>query len=141
MKITIYGWSTSPRVHGRMTDSAYREDRYQPHKGRSWTIWPYQDKRSVRPSAKPTLVRTQHLPPITLRSISRSAWRLGILFPPAQSARAHGLQTARSSRATVRDSPPGHDLTCPQGNRAQPQLPPVGQVAHGVGRADQPPPM
>jgi hypothetical protein len=34
-------------------------------------------------------------------------------------------------------SPPGHDLRHPQETRAQPRLPPPGQVAHRLRRADQ----
>jgi hypothetical protein len=51
------------RVHGHMTDRIGREGRYQPENRRSGAIWPLRVKRSVTPSAKPTLVRTQHLPP------------------------------------------------------------------------------
>jgi IS5 family transposase len=40
-------------------------------------------------------------------------------------------------RAHRGDSPPGQDLSRPQQTRAQPQLPPPGQVAHRLRRADQ----
>jgi hypothetical protein len=51
------------RAHGHMTDRTGREGRYQLENTRSDGIWPHQAKRSVKPSAQPTLVRTQHLPP------------------------------------------------------------------------------
>ena len=57
-----------PRFHlpgpasPHMTDRAGHEGRYQLENRRSGGIWLVRDKRSVKPSAKPTLVRTQHLP-------------------------------------------------------------------------------
>ena len=51
------------RAHGHMTDRTGREGRYQPESRRSGGIWALWVKRSVKPSAQPTLVRTQHLPP------------------------------------------------------------------------------
>ena len=44
---------------------------------------------------------------------------------------------ARPGRPDRGDSPPGHDLTGPQGHRAQPRLPQARQVAHRVRRTDQ----
>ena len=58
-------------------------------------------ERPVKPSAQPTLVRTQHLPPVTTRSTSRSAQVIRNLAPATLPAGASGLQTARSTRATV----------------------------------------
>jgi IS5 family transposase len=52
-----------------------------------------------------------------------------------QPAVERDLHTPRG--AGRRDSPPGHHITSPQGHRAQPQLPPAGQMAHRLGGADQ----
>ena len=50
------------RAHGHMTDRTGREGRNQLENRRSGGMWPLRAKRSVKPSAQPTLVRTQHLP-------------------------------------------------------------------------------
>ena len=52
----------NPSAYGHMTDRGPREDHRPSYMRSSKAIWPYQDKRSVKPSAQPTLVRTQHLP-------------------------------------------------------------------------------
>jgi hypothetical protein len=44
--------------------------------------------RSAKPSAQPTLFRTQHLPPMTVRSTTRSARRLEILSPAGTARRS-----------------------------------------------------
>ena len=49
----------------------------------------------------------------------------------------HRPRPASPGRAHHRDSPAGQDLPCPQGHRAQPQLPQARQVAHRVRRQDQ----
>jgi len=87
---------------GYVWDSAWPAERRLRRHRRSKPVSSSQRSSSVKPSAQPTLVRTQHLPPVTTRSISRSARQLAILSPPAPPGRAGGLQTARSSRASVR---------------------------------------
>ena len=67
----------APRAHGHMADRADREDRCQPHIRRSGSIWLYQDTRSVKPSAQPTLVRTQHLPPAVKTALLAAETRPG----------------------------------------------------------------
>jgi hypothetical protein len=52
-----------PRAHGHMTDRQDHEAGSRPNNRRSGGIVASQGKRSVKPSAQPTLVRTQHLPP------------------------------------------------------------------------------
>ena len=50
-------------AHGHMADRVSHEDRCHPHIGRSEDVYLCPGKRFVKPSAQPTLVRTQHLPP------------------------------------------------------------------------------
>ncbi len=52
-----------PCAHGHMADGVGHEDCHHPHIRSSEPICLCQGKRSVKPSAQPTLVRTQHLPP------------------------------------------------------------------------------
>ncbi len=50
-------------AHHRHHARRYRRTRLGMHKRRSGTYKPEWGYRSVKPSAQPTLVRTQHLPP------------------------------------------------------------------------------
>ena len=50
-------------VHGHMADSVAAADAIKGHLRSSGTTRWFREQRSVKPSAQPTLVRTQHLPP------------------------------------------------------------------------------
>jgi len=64
LSVPVRGFTRPARgAHGRMTDRTGREGQYQLESRRSGGIWPLRVKRSVKPSAQPTLVRTQDLPP------------------------------------------------------------------------------
>jgi len=64
-----------------------------------------------------------------------------------RAARGHRRPRLRAARRRARPArprgahrggpPPGHDFSYPQKDRAQPRLPPAGQMAHRLGRADQ----
>ena len=54
--------------------------------------------------------------------------------PTAATASPPSSATCRPGRADRRDPPPGHHLTRPQGDRAQPRLPPAGQMAHRLAK-------
>ena len=52
-----------PRAHGHIADSVSVSNAMPHHLRRSEAIWRCRQERTVKPSAQPTLVRTQHLPP------------------------------------------------------------------------------
>ena len=51
------------RVHGHIADSVGAANAERQRLRRSAAIWCEQERNTVKPSAQPTLVRTQHLPP------------------------------------------------------------------------------
>ena len=51
------------RAHGHIADSVGAADAERRRLRRSGAIWCEQERNTVKPSAQPTLVRTQHLPP------------------------------------------------------------------------------
>ena len=73
------------RAHGHMADSAAAANTVRQRLCRSGAMWSGKQVRSVKPSAQPTLVRTQHLPPPakTARSLRKRgpAGRF-LLVPP-----------------------------------------------------------
>ena len=72
-----------PRAHGHMTDRTGHAGQYQLENRRSGSVWPLRSKRSVKPSAQPTQVRTLDLP------------------PPAQTARDRGMLQPRGPSRVV----------------------------------------
>src|SRR5271166_7045946 len=72
-------------VHGHMADTVAAADAIKGHLRSSGTTRWFREQRSVKPSAQPTLVRTQHLPPPakTARSLRKRgpAGRF-LLVPP-----------------------------------------------------------
>jgi hypothetical protein len=124
----VAGDFTGPRppAHGHMADRQDREAGNRPHNRRSGGIWTYQGKRSVKPSAKPTLVRTQHLPP------AKPQLSIGAADHPAclKVAVRRTAGFARAKHANRR--PPGPDL---QLRRAGPILPTLAHKTVPVPRA------
>jgi hypothetical protein len=51
------------RGYGHIADSVAADDTVCQHSRRSRALWRCRQERTVKPSAQPTLVRTQHLPP------------------------------------------------------------------------------
>src|SRR6266568_4594293 len=64
LSVAVRGFAVVHRFrYGRMTDRNNPEDDRQGRMGRSGGLWPRRAKRSVKPSAQPTMVRIHHLPP------------------------------------------------------------------------------